>query len=109
LQRPFAAWGRPFQNFNLTVVDVLDDLGEIAHIEPLRTQRALVIGLAPNDAAAIGTGVAGKFGAHVHHRSSRMPLKNGCRTLPSADLARYSISASNDGSTQMPRCVIFLA
>jgi hypothetical protein len=24
LQRPFAAWDRPFQNFNLTVVDVLD-------------------------------------------------------------------------------------
>ena len=34
------------------------------------------------------------------HRSSRMPLKNGCRTLPSADFARYSISASNDGSTR---------
>jgi hypothetical protein len=30
-----------------------------------------------------------------------MPLKNGCRSLPSADLARYSISASNDGSTRM--------
>jgi len=26
-----------------------------------------------------------------------MPLKNGCRTLPSADLARYSISASSEG------------
>jgi hypothetical protein len=36
------------------------------------------------------------------HRSSRRPLNNGCRTLPSADLARYSISASNSGSTQMP-------
>ena len=30
-----------------------------------------------------------------------MPLKNGCRTFPSADFARYSISASNSGSTQM--------
>src|ERR1700757_5108320 len=39
-----------------------------------------------------------------HQRSSRMPLKNGCRTLPSADFARYSISASKDGSTQIPRC-----
>src|SRR5258708_23093118 len=38
-----------------------------------------------------------------------IPLKNGCRTLPSADLARYSISASNDGSTQTPRCAIFFA
>src|SRR4051794_16596661 len=44
-----------------------------------------------------------------HHRSSLMPLKNGCRTFPSADFARYSISASNDGSTQVPRCEIFLA
>src|SRR5450631_3463375 len=42
------------------------------------------------------------------HKSSRIPLKNGWRTLPSADFARYSISASNDGSTQTPRCAIFL-
>ena len=35
----------------------------------------------------------------LRYRSSRMPLKNGCRTLPSADLARYSISAESDGST----------
>jgi hypothetical protein len=39
----------------------------------------------------------------TYSRSSRRPLKNGCRTLPSADFARYSISASNEGSTQMPR------
>jgi hypothetical protein len=37
------------------------------------------------------------------HRSSRSPLKNGCLSFPSADLARYSISASSTGSTQMPR------
>jgi hypothetical protein len=43
------------------------------------------------------------------HKSSRMPLKKGWRTLPSAGFARYSISASSDGSTQMPRCAIFLA
>src|SRR5882762_9444866 len=43
------------------------------------------------------------------HRSSRTPLKKGWRTLPSADFARYSISANSDGSTQMPRCTIFLA
>src|SRR5438105_98185 len=48
-------------------------------------------------------------GVLVHYRSSRRPLKNGCRTFPSADFARYSISASNDGSTQIPRCAIFLA
>jgi hypothetical protein len=36
------------------------------------------------------------------HKSSRTPLKNGWRTFPSADLARYSISASSFGSTQMP-------
>jgi hypothetical protein len=34
-----------------------------------------------------------------HHRSSRRPLKKGCRTLPSADFARYSISARCFGST----------
>jgi hypothetical protein len=28
-----------------------------------------------------------------------MPLKTGCRTFPSADFARYSISASREGST----------
>jgi hypothetical protein len=33
------------------------------------------------------------------HRSSRRPLKNRCRTLPSADFALYSISASRSGST----------
>jgi hypothetical protein len=27
-----------------------------------------------------------------HHKSSRRPLKNGLRTLPSANFARYSIS-----------------
>jgi hypothetical protein len=43
------------------------------------------------------------------HRSSRIPLKKGWRTLPSADFARYSISASSEGSTQMPRSAIFLA
>ena len=42
------------------------------------------------------------------HRSSRRPLKNGWRTFPAADLARYSISASNSGSTQMPLCAIRL-
>jgi hypothetical protein len=32
---------RSFQNLNLgAIVDVLGDLGEIAHIEPLRTDRA---------------------------------------------------------------------
>src|SRR5512147_211025 len=28
-----------------------------------------------------------------------LPLKSGCRTLPSADFARYSISARSSGST----------
>jgi len=36
------------------------------------------------------------------HRSSRNPLKDGCRRWPLADLARYSISALRRGSTQMP-------
>jgi hypothetical protein len=40
----------------------------------------------------------------IHHKSSRRPRKNGCRTFPSADFARYSISARNLGSTQMPLC-----
>jgi hypothetical protein len=30
------------------------------------------------------------------------------RELCLADFARYSISANNDGSTQIPRCAIFL-
>jgi len=42
----------------------------------------------------------------IYHRSSRNPLKNGCRTFPSADFARYSISANSFGSTQMPRCAM---
>jgi hypothetical protein len=55
LQRPFAAWGRPFQNFNLAVMNVLDDLGEIAHIEPFRAGRALheVIGGIFGDAICV--------------------------------------------------------
>jgi hypothetical protein len=47
--------------------------------------------------------------AGVHHKSSRNPLKNGWRTFPSTDFARYSISASSFGSTQMPLCAIRLA
>jgi hypothetical protein len=45
----------PFQNFNLAVVDVLDDLGEISHIEPLRAGRALheVIGVIFGDAICV--------------------------------------------------------
>jgi hypothetical protein len=35
------------------------------------------------------------------HRSSRMPLKNGWCTLPSADFARCSTSADSSGSTLM--------
>ena len=38
---------------------------------------------------------------NVHHKSSRIPLKNGCRTLPLADLPRYSISADSEAR---PRC-----
>jgi hypothetical protein len=37
------------------------------------------------------------------HRSSRRPLKNGWCSLPSADFARYSISAISEGSTHTPR------
>jgi hypothetical protein len=40
--------------------------------------------------------------------SSRRPRKKGCRTFPSLDLARYSISARSCGSTQMPRWAILL-
>jgi hypothetical protein len=46
--------------------------------------------------------------APLHYRSSRRPLKKGCRTLPSSDLARYSISAFSCGSTQMPLCAMRL-
>jgi hypothetical protein len=37
---PFAGWLRSFQYVNLAAMDVLGDLGEIAHIEPQRTDRA---------------------------------------------------------------------
>jgi hypothetical protein len=37
------------------------------------------------------------------YKSSPRSLKNGWRTLPSADFARYSISASNEGSIQTPK------
>jgi hypothetical protein len=44
----------------------------------------------------------------VRHKSSRRPLNTGWRTFPSADLARYSISANKVGSTHVARYVIFL-
>ncbi|MGY3464448.1 hypothetical protein ACVWWR_004290 [Bradyrhizobium sp. LM3.2] len=42
------------------------------------------------------------------HPSQVLPQapKNGCRTFPSPDFARYSISASSFGSTQVPLCAI---
>src|SRR5581483_7798906 len=45
----------------------------------------------------------------VHHKSSRRPRKKGWRTFPSADFARYSISARSLGSTQMPLCAMRVA
>jgi hypothetical protein len=67
---------RSFQNVNLAaIMNVIGELGEIAHIEPPRTDRALfeVIGLGLSDAVAIGTGVPRKFAAHDHSSSrSRM-------------------------------------
>jgi hypothetical protein len=49
--------GRPFQNFNFAVVDVLGDLGEIAHVE--RAGRALheVIGVIFCDAICVDPGL----------------------------------------------------
>lgn len=44
-----------------------------------------------------------------NHKSSRSPLKIGCRTLPSADFALYSISTSRWGSTQIPIWAMRLA
>lgn len=43
------------QNFNLTVVDVFDHLGEIEHVEPLRAGRALheVVGLVFGDTIGV--------------------------------------------------------
>jgi hypothetical protein len=62
--------------FNLAVImDVLGALGEIAHIKPLRADRALfeMIGLTLSDAVGIGAGVAWKLGPHDHSSSrSRM-------------------------------------
>jgi hypothetical protein len=40
VQWPFAVRNWPYQNFNLAVVNVFDDPGEIAHVEPLRTGQA---------------------------------------------------------------------
>jgi hypothetical protein len=69
------AWRRAgtFQNFNLAdVMNVLGDLGKIAHIKPLRADRAFLelIGFDLSDTVAIGTRVARKF--YIHHRSSQM-------------------------------------
>jgi hypothetical protein len=51
VHRSLAGRLRPFQNFNLAVVDMLDDLGEIVHVESLRADRAfdVVIGLGSSD------------------------------------------------------------
>jgi hypothetical protein len=57
VDRSFAwRWCRSFQNFNLAAIaDVLGELGEIAHIKPLRADRAFfeMIGLVLSDAVAI--------------------------------------------------------
>jgi hypothetical protein len=51
--------GRPFQNFNFAVVDLLGDLGEIAQVEPLQAGRAFheMIGLIFGDAICVGPGL----------------------------------------------------
>jgi hypothetical protein len=36
----------------------------------------------------------------IAHKCSPTPLKNGCRTFPSVDFARYLISAGGDGSPE---------
>jgi hypothetical protein len=53
-------------------MNVIGDLGEIAHIEPPRTDRAFeeVIGLSLSDPVAIGAGVAGKISAHDRSSSA---------------------------------------
>jgi hypothetical protein len=45
------------------------------------------------------------WSAPLSHQRSSLML---CRNWPSADFARYWISAKSGGSTQMPRCAVFL-
>jgi hypothetical protein len=49
-----------------------------------------------------------KHGRAPAQRSSRRVLNTGWRTFPSADLARYWISASRDDPMPMPRCATLL-
>jgi hypothetical protein len=51
VHRSLAGRLRAFQNFNLAVVDMLDDLSEIVHVEPSRADRAfdVVIGVGSSD------------------------------------------------------------
>jgi hypothetical protein len=70
---------------------------------PLRVVLPLeVVGQRHHDQVIAPLDFLGVGEARPAHRSSRRPLKKGCRTLPSADLARYSTSASNFGSTRPP-------
>jgi len=54
-------------------------------------------------AAGDGAEAGARLGRSIRiYKSSRMPRKNGCRTFPSGDFARCSISASSFGSTHIP-------
>jgi hypothetical protein len=70
-------------------VDVLNDLGEIAHIEPLFH---VMIGLALSDAVKVRPGVARMFSGHdgaFLPRRGEKPL-----LIPSGD--RFAVSAYTD-------------
>jgi hypothetical protein len=98
MHRAFARWlSVAFDYFDLLFVDVRQHLGQVAHVEQRPSDRTVpeMIGFGFGHAIRIDAGIA------RDHKSSPMPLKNGWRTLPSADVARYSISASNEGSTQL--------
>jgi hypothetical protein len=72
------------------IVDVLDDLAEIAHVKTIGRSRGISVGIA--------AGVA-RHSVRIQpdHRSSGRPLKNGCVPYP----RQNSISASSSDPTQI--------
>jgi hypothetical protein len=81
----------PFCKLDLAAtVDMLDGLAEVAHVPA--TGRSWDISCGGRPQIRRHRRHRGRYGAALsnsRHRSSCRPLKNGCRTLPSADFARY--------------------
>ena len=84
---PAASWAGKGACEQMNIPATLNAMWRLSSGSPLQVE-AFAGG--ENAAASRSSGEA-----PTDHRSSRKPLKKGCRTLPSADMARYSISANN--------------